>query len=109
MLLPEAKLEMLVGQLDTLPAGDRRAILARLSPEERARVRSAAMRPAAPASPYSPDIAAVVAAGDKAAITAAARKALTDALAAANPAADAVPTGSLADALGGLLGRLNPK
>ena len=63
MLLPEAKLDTLVGQLDTLPAGDRRAILARLSPEERALVRRAAASPAIPSSPYSPDIAAVIAAG----------------------------------------------
>ena len=109
MLLPEARLEALVGQLDTLPAGDRRAILARLSPEERALVRGTAVRPAVPASPYSPDIAAVVTAGDKAPITPVARKALADALAAAKPARDAEPAGSLADAFSGLLRRLSPK
>lgn len=106
MLLPEAPLETLIEQLATLPAGDRRAILARLSRSEREAVRRASGRPSRPVSPFSADIAARIAAGNEAPITTAARDALNDALGtmpASQPA-----SGSLLDVFGGLLARHRP-
>lgn len=79
MLLPEAGLDRLVEQLRSMPGADRKAILIRLSPEERKRVRTRLSRkpvaPADPVSPYSADIAARIAATD-AALTMTGRKAL---------------------------------
>ena len=106
MLLPESRLERLIEQLGALPAGDRHAILARLTSVERDRVRAAlrrAAKPPVPASPYSPDLAACIAAGANAPITPAAQAALAAALKASGAAPD---TGrSLLDAFSGLLGR----
>lgn len=68
MLLPEDGLERLVEQLRTMSGADRKAILARLEGEERRRVRARLVRrpevAAEPVSPYSPDIAARIAAAD---------------------------------------------
>ena len=104
MLLPETRLETLIEQLGTLPAGDRKAILARLAPDQRDRVRAGlrrAARPAVPVSPYSPDLAARIAAGASAPITPAAHAALAAALAASGAAPK---TGaSLLDTFSGLL------
>lgn len=109
MLLPEARLETLLDQLDALPRADRKAILARLSPRERARLRARRRAPGRPASPFSPDIAARVAAamqdGADVPITDAGRAALARALAASAGAAaqaDAPAGGSLLDAIAGL-------
>lgn len=79
MLLPEDGLDRLVEQLRTMSGADRKAILVRLGGEERRRVRARlARRPesvAEPVSPYSPDIAARIAAADGN-LTAAGHKAL---------------------------------
>src|SRR4051812_1024970 len=86
MLLPEARLDTLLDQLRALPAGDRKAVLARLTPHEREQVR-ARLRgapPPRPASPWSPDIADRV--EDDSALTASGRAALTRAVAASKPA-----------------------
>jgi len=105
MLLPEAGLDTLLDQLRILPAGDRKAVLAKLSPGERTRLK-AKLRgapPARPASPWSPDIAARIA--NDGAMTAAGRAALARAAAAHSQAApDAA--GSLLDAF---VARLWPK
>jgi hypothetical protein len=98
MLLPEARLDTLLDQLRTLPAGDRKAVFARLSPAERAQIR-ARLRgnpPPRPASPWSADIAGRVAKDD--ALTAMGRVALVRAVAAHLPAEPEAP-GSLFDAL----------
>jgi len=111
MLQPEPRLEILVGQLKMLPAGDRAAILARLSAGERreihAQLRGAAA-PDRPASPFSPDIAERVAKRDDRAapLTAAGKAALGRALATAGQSgAPERPAGSLFDAFGALLRR----
>ena len=100
MLLPEARLEVLLEQLTILPAGDRKAILARLTAPERALIQ-ARLRGTAPssgpASPYSPDIAERIAA--ESGITPAARAALAKAVAAAAPEAAQPGAGSLVDTL----------
>src|SRR5688572_23758585 len=76
MLLPEAGLDTLVDQLRALPPADRRAILSRLSPAQRERVRARLRGAASPAgisqaSPYSADIAERVAAlGEESAVSA---------------------------------------
>lgn len=79
MLLPEDGLDRLVEQLRGLSGADRKAILARLKPGERQRVRARLDgRPVAPAEPvslYSPDIAARIAKADSA-LTPSGRKAL---------------------------------
>lgn len=104
MLSPEPRLEELVAQLGKLPAGDRGAILARLSKRDQERVRAGlggiVSKPARPASAFSPDIDALFAAGDDAPITATAREALERARADLKPKA---ANESLADAFGGLL------
>lgn len=105
MLLPEARLDTLLDQLRMLPAGDRKAVLAKLSPRERDRLR-AKLRgapPPKPMSPWSADIAERVAKDD--ALTAAGRAALTRAVAAVMPVESETP-GSLFDALGA---RFRPK
>ncbi len=67
MPLPEANLDRLLEQLRSLPAGDRTAVLAKLNPAERvevrAKLRGAPPRSASarPASPWSQDIADLVA------------------------------------------------
>jgi len=108
MLLPEASLARLVEQLRAMPGADRKAILARLSPEERKRVRARLARragdPVEPASPYSADIAARIASADTA-LTATGRAALDRFLA---PAGSEVPRqdlrgASLAQTMSGLL------
>lgn len=108
MPLPEASLDRLVEQLRSMPGADRKAILARLTPEERRRVRTHfARQPAMPAEPvslYSADIAARIAAADTA-LTATGRKALDAILFPAGkqaPRQDAYGN-SLAQAMGGLL------
>lgn len=103
MLLPEARLETLLDQLEALPAGDRAAILARLSPRERKLIQAWNRRSAAPgqaASPFSPDIAERIAnrGNDAAAMTAAGEAALDRALTAGQAEAPR-PGGSLFDAL----------
>ena len=98
MLLPEARLDTLLDQLRTLPGGDRKAVLAKLSPGERAQIR-ARLRgapPPRPASPWSPEIADRVA--NDGALTAAGRAALGRAVAAHAPAEPDEPE-SLFDAL----------
>ena len=98
MLLPEARLDTLLDQLRILPAGDRKAVLAKLSPGERAQIR-ARLRgapPPRPSSPWSPDIADRVA--NDGALTAAGRAALARAAAAHKPAEPEAPE-SLFDAL----------
>lgn len=108
MLLPEDGLDRLLEQLGALTAADRKAILARLRPAERRRIRAhlgqLSGAPAKPVSPYSPDIAARIAAADKV-LTPAGRKALDAFLfplnkQAAKPQARGAP---LAQAMGGLL------
>lgn len=105
MLSPEPRLEDLVAQLGRLPAGDRDAILALLPDGDRQRVRvglrGRPAQPARPASAYSPDIDALIAAGDEAPITGDARASLARAHAAAGKPGS--PSESLADAFGGLL------
>lgn len=104
MLSPEPRLEALIAQLGRLPAGDREAILARLSEHDRNRIRAglrgASPKPARSASAFSPDIDALAAAGADAPITEAARLSLGRAHAAAR---SGTPGESLADAFGGLL------
>lgn len=111
MLLPEARLDTLVEQLRSLPAGDRKAILARLSPPERERIRArlrGAGASVAHSSPFAADIAARVAAvshtGADVPMTAAGKAALTKALAIKPDSASAAtpPPGSLVDAVAGL-------
>ena len=98
MLLPEARLDTLLDQLRMLPAGDRKAVLAKLSPREREqiRVRQRGSPPPRPASPWSQDIADRVA--DDTALTSAGRAALARAVAAHMPVEPESP-GSLFDAL----------
>lgn len=98
MLLPEARLDTLLDQLRMLPAGDRKAVLAKLSRGERARLKTKlrGAPPARPTSPWSPDIAARIA--NNGAMTAAGRAALARAAAAHSPAASEA-AGSLLDAL----------
>lgn len=102
---PDAKLSVLMAQLRGLPAGDRRAILARLSPDERERA-SAELRvpPKAPlrVSPYSDDIEQRISAGDQSPMTEAGRTTLAAAVAALQEPREK-PGGSLADAFSGLL------
>lgn len=78
MLLAENALPLLLEELARLPARDRRAILARLSPEARERIaRLEAVTPVAPA--HSPDVAARIAAlrqGQEHGLTAATAEAL---------------------------------
>lgn len=80
MLLPEDRLAMLLDQLRALPGPDRRAILARLDPRERRLLRRhASASSVAPRSPYSSDLAELLAAPADTAdtkVTARARKAL---------------------------------
>jgi len=68
MLLPEPRLDTLIDQLRAMRPRDRRAVLAWLGAEERNRVRALLRRDptaAAPvAAPFSPDIAARIAALD---------------------------------------------
>ena len=108
MLLPEARLETLIGQLRALPAGDRRAILARLSPGERDRIvaglRGRPDKPARRTSPYSEDIDARIVARDAAPMTEAGRAALAAAVTVAGAAPEKAGE-SLADAFAGLLRR----
>lgn len=108
MLLPEARLETLIGQLRTLPAGDRRAILARLSPSDRDRIvaglRGKPPKPARRSSPFSEDIDARIVAGDAAPMTEMGRAALAAAATAAGAGPDKA-SDSLADAFAGLLRR----
>ena len=86
MLLPEAGLDLLLDQLKALPAADRKAVLARLTPVERRRIRvrltGRSAAPAAPESPWSQDIAARIGGAEAAdaPLTAAGRKALADIL-----------------------------
>jgi hypothetical protein len=108
MLLPEDGFDRLVEQLRTMSGADRKAILARLEGEERRRVRARLIRrpemAAEPVSPYSPDIAARIAAADRN-LTAVGHKALAAFLfPAGNRAARQENRGaSLADAMTGLL------
>jgi hypothetical protein len=97
MLLPEARLDVLAEQLACLPAGDRKAILARLTPRERAQLREHFRRAQHPSSPFSPDIAERLAGPADRTMTAAGREALARAASAAAPAP--AETGSLVDAL----------
>jgi len=110
MLLPETGLETLIEQLGGLPAGDRKAILARLTPGQRERARARlrrAARPPIPSSPYSADIAKRVTEGAAAPITPAAQAALASALGKSGAAPG--PATSLLDAFGGLLNRRKPR
>ena len=111
MLLPEAGLDLLLDQLKALPAVDRKAVLARLTPVERRRIRARLNgRPAAPAEPESPwsqDIGARIRGAEAAdaPLTAAGRKALADILDRGSGGQPA-PSGrgaSLVQTMGGLL------
>lgn len=106
MLLPETRLDTLIEQLRALPAPDRRAILARLSPQHREQIRRHLQSIGAPASPYSPDIAARVAAlrnNDASLLmTEPGKAALGAVLAAAGAVHSAPAAASLADLLAGL-------
>lgn len=108
MLLPEDRFDQLVAQLRAMSRSDRNAILGRLNPRERQRIRAKLMRRgdegAAPVSPYSPDIAARLAVADQT-LTKAGRKALADFLLPAGGQATPAPerAGSLSQAVGGLL------
>lgn len=107
MLLPEARLDTLIEQLRSLPAADRRAILACLGPSERgavrARLRGIAEPATVPASPFSADIAARVSAGAAApAMTSLAFAALESAVADMRGVQPELPrSGSLIDAVAG--------
>lgn len=112
MLLPEARLDILIDQLRSMPAADRKAVLARLSPDERRRIRrrmaKRPVEPVEPASPYSADIAARLKALDSAdtPMTVAGRKALDGFLQPPGNSAPRAELGrgtSLAQAMGGLL------
>jgi hypothetical protein len=105
-------MEQLIEQLEGLPRGDREAILARFDTAERRRlmlhVRS---RSAAPASPYSPDIAeriAAAATGDAkdSGMTRAGRAALLAANATLGTPVPGVAAGSLVDTLVQRLARI---
>ncbi|MES2442139.1 MAG: hypothetical protein V4574_04860 [Pseudomonadota bacterium] len=98
MLLPEARLDALLDQLRMLPTGDRKAVLARLSPPEREQIRARLRGEAPPrsASPWSADIAHRVEKDSP--LTAAGRAALARAVA-ARRAPEPEPAGSLFDAL----------
>lgn len=112
MLLAEDGLPLLLDELGRLPARDRRAILERLSADERERLArlvddcGTAARPA-----YSQDIEARIAAlraGDNDAVTQAAAEALRrllDIVPAVRPARKPQPGASLMDSLGGMLRR----
>ncbi|WP_448661559.1 hypothetical protein ACG3SL_12915 [Sphingomonas sp. CJ20] len=106
MLLPEARLDILLDELRGMAAADRNAVLARLSRRERHRVRkhlaaqSATRATEAAASPYSADIAARLAA-QAGGLTVAGRRALDAFLAPAGQGPARGP--SLAHAVGGLL------
>ncbi len=109
MLLPEARLDILIDALREMLAADRRAVLARLGAEERRRVRARlaalASGPVEPASPYSADIAARLEARDTG-LTVAGRRALDAFLMPAGKGAARPEPGrgaSLAQAMGGLL------
>lgn len=108
MLLPEVRLDMLIEQLRTMPAADRQAVLARLDPDERSRVRTQLRAPPAdpvePVSPYSADIAARLKANDMG-LTVAGRKALDAFLMPSKAAPRSEPRrgATLVQAMGGLL------
>ncbi len=109
MLLPEARLDILIDELRGMSAGDRRAVLAKLGAEERRRVRArlaaSGSGPVEPVSPYSADIAARLEARD-AGFTVAGRRALDAFLMPAGKSAPRPEQGrgaSLAQAMGGLL------
>lgn len=108
MSLPEERFDRLIAQLRAMSRIDRNAILARLDRAERQRIRAKLLRHdyvrAAPTSPYSPDIAARLAAADKT-LTKAGRKALADFLlpAGGQDISTQERAGSLTQAMGGLL------
>lgn len=108
MLLPEDRLETLVGQLRTMRTADRRAILRRLQPAHRDRVTRllVARAPAASAQGYSEPLIARIdeALGKRDATNPLTSAAYQSLLAASGHAA--APSPSLANAIGGLL---NPR
>ncbi|MBO9714798.1 hypothetical protein [Sphingomonas sp.] len=104
MLSPEPRLDMLLEELGKLPGADRRAIIARLTPRERERIRArlSGWGDVRQASPYSADIAARIADPEGAAVTVAGRAALADALrASGEESAAVIEARSLASALAG--------
>jgi len=110
MLLPEARLDILIDELRGMSAGDRKAVLAKLGGEERRRVRArlaaSASGPAEPVSPYSADIAARLEARGDTGLIVAGRRALDAFLMPAGKGASRPEQGrgaSLAQAMGGLL------
>jgi hypothetical protein len=110
MRLPDPGIDRLIEQLREMPAGDRRAVLERLTPQEREQIRArerGVASPARAASPYSPDIAARIAGDGEGPITTAARAALAKALA-GDPQPAQPPAGarSLVD---GLASRFLPR
>jgi hypothetical protein len=114
MLLPEARLDILLDQLKALSAPDRKAVLARLENGDRSRVLTLLRRdssaPAKPISPYSADIAARIAAlaSQDGPMTAAGRTALAVAVdpeLTAGPKAINRRSSSLADTIGDRLRR----
>lgn len=118
MLLAENGLPLLLEQLGQMPAADRRAILARLSPQDRKRLdchrRGAlALAPAEDGAKeaHSPEVAerlAAIRSGAESGVTPAVRETLRRALgfdAAPQPARPQAGTASLMDSLGGMLRR----
>lgn len=94
MAQSESGLTPLLGELHALAPGDRAAVLARLTPDERERMRMllrGAAGSARPASPYSPDIAERIARPETVP-TDAARTALAALLAEARAAGEAEGT-----------------
>jgi len=106
MLLAEDPLDLLLDRLRALSPGDRRAVLARLSPAERRRVEAALRAPAETAPTHAEDIAARIAApaGDPA-MTAAGREALARVAGRTVTSPVAGPAPSLFGRLGGAMGR----
>lgn len=87
MPAPEEQLSTLIDHLDGLARGDRKAILKRLSGDERALMRKHMQGDDADRtrSPFSSDIAALITAADAAPLTGAARAALARAATSASP------------------------
>lgn len=109
MPLPDAQIDTLIDELRALPTGDQRAVFAKLNMVERERIRArlrgaVSARAATPAqpSPWSQDIADLVADGAK--LTALGRAAL--ARAAVGRAPTAPPARAPSPPLGSLLDRL---
>jgi len=117
MLLPEDRLELLLERLRALPARDRRAILRRLSAEERRLLARRSMgkiveRPGDEKQGLSPEMAERIArlkdgGGMRAGVTQATAETLARLVSPADPAKSSGRhnQASLADTLGGFLGR----